>query len=136
LDSDAAGTQQDIFIRVNGVSTSVYSYHQIRGEGTSVYAIGGASQTYAYSYDTVTGNAAGANTLGAIILDIHDYGNTSKNKTLRLFGGFDNNGSGQIVLNSNLFNSTNALSSISFTSGGSGNWTTQTQLALYGVKGA
>lgn len=135
-DSDAAGTQQDLFIRLNGVTSASYTYHQLKGGGASVSATGGASQTYAYNFDAVTGNSAAAATVAGIILDIHDYASTTKNKTLRLFGGFDNNGSGFVVINSNLFANTSAISSISLISGGGGNWTTQTQFALYGIKGA
>lgn len=135
-DSSGAGTQQDLLIRINGVTSSSYTYHQLRGSGVSVSATSGASQTYAYNFDAVTGNSVAAATVAGIILDIHDYANTTRNKTLRLFGGFDNNGSGQIVLNSNLFINTSAISSISLISGGGGFWETNTQFALYGIKGA
>jgi hypothetical protein len=135
-DSSGAGTQQDLLIRINGVTSSSYSDHSLKGNGSSVSATGNASQTYAYNFDVVTGNSVTANTLGVFILDLHDYASTSKTKTLRLLGGFDNNGSGYIVLNSNLFNSTSAISSISLIAGGGGFWETNTQIALYGIKGA
>jgi hypothetical protein len=135
-DSSGAGTQQDLFITLNGVTSASYTWHQMRATGTGVSPSGGVSLTNASVYDAVTGNSALANVTAAIILDIHDYASTTKNKTLRLFGGFDNNGSGQLVLHSNLLINTSAISSISLISGGGANWETTTQFALYGIKGA
>ena len=135
-DSSGAGTQQDLLIRLNGVTASSYSNHSLRGNGTSVTIDGNASQTYAYFFDVITGNSVTANTLGASILDIYDYASTSKSKVIRFFGGFDSNGSGFISLASSLFNNTSAITSISLIAGGGGNWETNTRFALYGIKGA
>lgn len=135
-DSSGAGTQQDLLVRINGVTSSSYSNHSVRGNGSTVSVDGNASQTYAYFFDVITGNSVGASTLGAFILDLHDYASTSNTKTLRLLGGFDNNGSGYAALSSCLFNNTAAVSSISLIAGGGGNWETNTQFALYGIKGA
>ena len=66
------------------------------------------------------------------MIDILDYSNTNKYKTARVLGGMDFNGSGSASLQSGLWMSTSAVTSITCISAGN-NWTTGTQIALYGV---
>jgi hypothetical protein len=73
--------------------------------------------------------------MGVGIIDIHDYANTSKNTTSRHFLGVDNNGVGRIFMSSGMWPSTAAVNSVSIISE-AGNWTTASQFALYGIKGA
>lgn len=121
-----------LYVRVNGLSTSVYAYHTLSGSGTATFATGYATQTEMffanYTYPTsVYGQA--------LILDVHDYANTSRNKTFRCFTGNDQNGAGAVDLISGLFNSTAAITSLSFTLVGGGNFDTSSTFALYGMKG-
>jgi hypothetical protein len=81
-----------------------------------------------------TANIASANTMAVMIVDVADYASTTKNKTLRIFSSHDQNGSGEVWLNSGLFNSTAAITSIQINAQG-GNWTTASQFSLYGIKG-
>ena len=69
------------------------------------------------------------------VIDFLDYTNTNKYKTARSLNGRDQNGSGYIALVSYLYDTTSAISSITFTVT-SGNFATTTQFALYGIKGA
>ena len=71
----------------------------------------------------------------AHIIDILDYTNTNKYKTVRNLGGFDTNSAqyGYISLGSVSWRNTNAITSISFTLDGN-NFTQYTQFALYGIK--
>ena len=76
------------------------------------------------------------NVFGAFVLDLLDYANTSKYKTIRELGGCDNNGDGDIFFNSGLWQSTSAVTSLTFTVGGGTLFSQYTQYALYGIKGA
>lgn len=122
---------------MNGNSGSVYSYHILKGDGATTTAFGGATQTkISYvSYYPFDGKG-GVNTMGVVIIDIHDYASTTKNKTVRSFSGWDGNGEGQVMLSSGLFQNTGAITSLTFTNDGAYNWKTTTQFALYGIKGA
>jgi hypothetical protein len=83
-----------------------------------------------------TGTSAGS-TFGAGVIDILDYANTTKNKTIKSLTGADMNGSGNIFLSSQLINSTTAISSITFeTLDGGTNLQQYSSFALYGIRGA
>ena len=129
-----SATASFIGIEMNSDTGSNYSYHILQGDGSS--AVGGSlsSQTKTYARDFTAANA-GANTFGAIIIDVLDYANTNKYKTIRNLGGTDNNGNGTINLTSGLWMSTSAITSIKFTPE-SGNFAQYSQFALYGIKGA
>jgi hypothetical protein len=125
-------------IRLNNDSGSNYAYHALYGNATTVTAQGLATQPEgAIYYNSVLSGASVTNMVGAFILDLHDYASTSRYKTIRSFSGGDLNGNGTsyVGLTSSLWQSTSAVNSISIISLG-GNWTTQTQFALYGIKGA
>lgn len=129
--------ESDIIIRFNGDTGSNYAYHYLRGNGTSVIAAGFATQTLGAVMDILTSsNATIANIQGVGIIDIHNYASTTQNKTMRAFSGADLNGSGGIALSSSLWASTSAITSISLISANASNFTTTTQFALYGIKGA
>jgi hypothetical protein len=113
-------------LRFNGdTTTSNYRYHVIYGNGASALATTGASAAY-FPADMST-------QFGGSILDILDYANTSKNKTTRSLSGWDNNGSGNISLSSNLWMSTAAINQITITAA-VGTFTEFSQFTLYGVK--
>ena len=82
-----------------------------------------------------TSSSSLADSYGVNVIDILDYANTNKYKTLRVLTGIDVNGSGGYVqLSSGLWQSSSAITSITLTN--STNYTTATQFALYGIKGA
>jgi hypothetical protein len=74
-----------------------------------------------------------SNTYGVFIIDILDYANTNKYKTVRTLGGYDANGSGVVSLRSNSWRNTSAITSVKFYTGGT---TSDSRFALYGIKGA
>jgi len=125
-------------ITANSDTGSNYAWHNLEGNGSSVSASGGASDTRILSTRFAASSVA-SNTLGAIVIDVLDYGSTTKYKTFRLFGGVDDNNTApatKIQVRSGLWLSTSAINSISFTTIGGDSWTTQTTLALYGIKEA
>ena len=121
-----------LYIRINSDTGSNYASHTLNGTGTSAVASGSASQTYIYTnYENAT-DAYYAD----LIIDIHDYASTTRNKTVRFFTGVDKNGTGSsITLGSGLWMSTSAITSVSLIAD-TGSFNTATTFALYGIKGA
>jgi hypothetical protein len=118
----------DGYITLNG-STSASRRHWVSGDGS---AAGASSDALGYVVPTA-GSSDAANIMGVGVIDILDYANTNKNKVTRTLGGIDKNGSGYVILYSGLWITTSAISSFSITAA-SGNWTTATTFALYGIK--
>jgi hypothetical protein len=123
-------------IRLNGDTGSNYASHDIIGNGSTVTASGNSSVGNMSKIGaTMSSNASLANMMGVGILDILDYASTTKNKTIRCFAGGDTNSStGQVFLQSGLWNNTSAVTSITFLVSLTG-YATTTQFALYGIKG-
>lgn len=130
---DYSAEASQAYLYFNGVRNGLYALHILSGNGSSASAsaASGLSETY---IRLGTGPTATANNFGAGVTSILDYTNTSKNKTMRTLGGYDNNGSGQINLTSGLIPVTAALSSFVITPQ-DGNFAEYSQFALYGIKG-
>lgn len=122
-------------LRFNGDSGSNYADHYLFGQGANP-AVAGAdtTQTSINLYGSLV-TSTGSDIYAAHIVDILDYTSTNKNKTVRAIGGQDSNGSGIAILSSGLWmNSSTAISSLTITAN-TGNFTTASQFALYGIKG-
>lgn len=124
-------------LQFNSDSGTNYAQHFLRGNGTAVAAGGAASNNkISYvAYFPYLGKGT-ASTMGVVIIDILDYVSTTKYKTIRNMGGYDNNGDGFITVSSGLWLNTNAVTSISLIGDSSYNWQTTTTFALYGIKEA
>jgi hypothetical protein len=134
-----AGTSVDnaTFIRLNNTTTNSYTWHNFRGDGSSLTVQGNAfggtgGNGYINAITAAGGNTAGI--MGVGIIDILDYTNTSKLKTFTTFTGTEQNGSGSIALGSGIFNSTAAISRIDIV-GSQASFTTTSVFSLYGLKG-
>jgi len=124
-----------IYLTVNGDSSTNYSTHDIEANGASV-AAGAETSGTRVNYGVVTSANDGANMYGVGILDILDYQNVNKNKTFRWLSGFDTNGAGLLrFISGAWYNPSTAINRIDLNAT-SGNWTTASQFALYGIKGA
>lgn len=119
-------TGNNLYMTLNGSTNSTY-YHYLFGDGSSATA--GASSTNLIS---VQWGGNGPAYYG-MILDILDYGSTSKNKTIRTLGGIDNNGSGGVYFSSNLYSTTSAVSSLRIGCFAE-DLKQYSQFALYGIK--
>ena len=131
---DATTTGNYIYMTINGVGGTSYAYHRMSGDGASPTAGALASTGSAVLTQFLPNSSSTANVFGSGIIDILDYTNTNKNKTIRSFGGADINGSGSVGLWSSLFVNTSAITSITVGLA-SGSGATGTQFALYGIKG-
>lgn len=134
--STASASEDAITLRFNSDSSSSYAYHFLFGNGSSASSsAAGVSDNRLYPW-AVPGSSFLSNSFGATIIDILDYSNTNKFKTTRTLSGYDDNSTGgRIAFTSGLWQSTNAINAISITAN-SGNWTQNSQFALYAVKGA
>ena len=122
----------DVSMKVNSTVVGLRD-HYIYGSGSTASAgtdTPGANGVY------VSPQGFGGSTNPTVgVIDFLDYTNTNKYKTVRSLNGRDQNGAGYISLVSYLYDTTSAISSITFTTA-SGNFATTTQFALYGIKGA
>lgn len=81
-------------------------------------------------------NIGGMTGVFANIIDIADYTSTNKLKQFKSHLSNDRNGSGQQVFAMGYWTEAGtALNSLTFTMGGSGNFSQHTDIALYGIKG-
>lgn len=117
-------------IRFNSDISSNYARHKLTGDGATASAVAATSATYMASSDYPTATS----TFAAGVIDILDYANTNKYKTMRLLAGYDANGSGLVDFRSNLWMSTNAVTTITITAN-SNSFAQYSSFALYGVKG-
>lgn len=128
----SSGAASSCFTYINGDTTQAnYECHVLYGEG------GGSSGAGSYPNSYLPQFLGGAKTTspGVYILDVLDYANTNKNKTLRALGGYDSNGSGYISLDTLVWLNTSAITSLKF-SPNSNTWSEYAKVALYGIKGA
>jgi len=131
----------DINLRFNSDSGTNYARHYLGGDGGSAYS-GAASTPSNYLHiDGGSGSSAiNASIFGAVIIDILDYANTNKLKTLRALGGADNNGSGRVVLSSGLWFkagtgvTSDAINSITITTDAGSTFNQYSTISLYGVR--
>lgn len=128
-----AVTDSEFAIRLNSDSGSNYSFHYLRGNGSSASASAGSSVTNA-NIGSNPGSSTSASIYAVMVMDILDYADTNKYKTLRTISGYDSNGAGYVYFDSALWRSTSAITSIEF-SPSANNWEQYSSLALYGIKG-
>lgn len=119
-------------IRVGGSSIdtgSNYSWHHLYGDGSSALNNGSGGQSFVYC-----GYSQNSSNPNVSVIDILDYRNVNKNKTMRILAGQDNNGGGEVALwSGSWYNSSTAIQSIRF-SAPSGNFNANSSFALYGVQ--
>jgi hypothetical protein len=108
------------------------AYHTLYGNGISVFSAGASGQ-YNPGLTQMPGTSA-TSTRGVAIIDILDYRNTNKYKTVRSIGGYDANGSGYVALTSVLafgIGSSTALTSVWFYIANS--FAAGSRIDLYGI---
>jgi len=127
--SDSTGSYT--WLNFNSDTSSLYANHYIYGDGASPFAGADINQTRLNLYGSSV-TSSQANTFAVHVIDILDYKNTNKFKTVRALGGQDSNGSGVSFLSSGVWRSTNAITSITITPN-SNNFAINSAFQLYGV---
>jgi hypothetical protein len=124
----------------NSDSGANYADHSLYGDGSSAGAGANTSGTYMTVGTIGTSAVLSSLMFGARVIDVLDYANTSKYKTVRSIGGLDMNGTGSggvgglVDLNSGLWQSSTAVTSITFTPAVGTTFNQYSSFALYGVK--
>jgi hypothetical protein len=124
-----------INITMNSDTGSNYSYHAVYGNGSSAASYGSASQTAMYSGGILAASST-ASCFSPIVIDILDYNNTNKFKTIRILSGSEYNSASfrELGLVSGNYRSTTAVSSLTLTAAVN-NFAQYSSFALYGIKG-
>lgn len=123
------GNTNGLNLNFNGDTSSSAYWHLLYGTGTSA-----AAYTISTAYIQIGGMQSAANTFIAGTVDILDYANTNKNKTIRSLNGWDANGSGTVYFYSGQWINTVATTSLTISSQDGSNFVAGTQFALYGIK--
>lgn len=137
----AKSTRSDILIEGNYINVQFnddtsanYVVHRLRGNGSTVESTASTSNVYS-EFGLIPGSfSSETNMFGSAVVDILDYTNTNKNKTVRSINGFDRNGSGSVALYSSLWLSTAAITKIVVRFDAYGNALAQnSRFDLYGI---
>ncbi len=121
-------------LRMNGDSTNAnYKGHQLYGDGTTAASTNFGSESGIAAFLTV-GSTGTANVFNAVIIDILDYSNTNKYKTIKVLQGNDTNGAGYAIFHSGVWMSTSSINSLTFLDVNGGNYAQNSIFSLYGVK--
>jgi hypothetical protein len=127
---------KDLIIRFNGDTAANYSSHNIRGGNGSATSSGGVANigNPEWAYDLNVGND---DSYWSSVIDILDYGNTSKAKTVRMFYGNSSSSGSSVWFQSLLWTGTDAINAINITTNGTPTNTLfqHSHFALYGIKG-
>ncbi len=132
--NDRANTLDGLYMRFNSDSGTNYSDHFLRGSGSAVDANADVSSAYMLM-GTVAASSATASVFSGGIIDVLDYADVNKYKTVRNLLGYDANGSGYVGLFSGNWRSTSAVTSITLGSTNGSGFLQNSQFALYGIKG-
>ena len=119
----------NFYAQFNSDTASNYSWHQLTGDGASAGAAAGTSTTFMFVGNV---NSPSASYTAVSVIDILDYKDTNKYKTVRTLHGSDANGSGLVALRSGNWRSTSAVTSIKLTPS-AGTFKQYSHFALYGV---
>jgi hypothetical protein len=129
-------TGDNMFIRFNGDSSSgLYSRHQLFGFGDAIPTSAAATSQNEIFIGSIP--SSNVNYLyGISVLDINDYANTNKAKTTKTFTGYDANGSGAVALMGGAWYNTSAINRITIFPQSGTAFTRNSNITLYGIKGA
>lgn len=118
-------------VRLNALQGQNYAEHRLVGNGTSVSSTG-VGQQDKIQQSIIPGNSGILDSFGAMVIDVLDFSNTNKNKTVRTLMGalYENT---EVGLISGVVLTTNAITSITVGSN-EGGYATRSRFSLYGVK--
>jgi hypothetical protein len=136
LATQTGGSFYNTLMRLNSDTGANYTWHGVRGTGSSAVAYGATGQSYIDIEETMPDSTITANVFSGAIVDIHNYTSSTQNKTVRAFHGTDANGTGRVWFSSSVWLNTNAINSITLYTNATGNFANGTQFSLYGIKGA
>ena len=127
------GINGDLLVRFNSDSGSNYADGYLYGVDTTGISVDYETNVGRMYFGNGTGSTATANAFGSFVIDILDFKDTNKYKSVRTLVGNMQSNYGQAFLTSGIWLSTNAITSLTFTSN-NGNFAQYSKFALYGIK--
>ena len=126
--------QIGINMQLNSDTGSNYSRHGIFGDGATAGATSPGTSVTSFQVGQSASSVNNPSNLsfGAGIIDLLDYADVNKFKTVRSLTGSDINGAGTMMFFSGNWRNTTAISTITLTE--TSNFAQNSQFALYGVK--
>jgi hypothetical protein len=124
----------NVTVRLNGDTGANYAIHRLRGNGSTVVALGLGSTTAMSLFASSALNDT-ANAFGVAILDIADAYSTTKNKTIRSLQACRVATDPAIELRSGFWNNTSSMTSVTMTPETTGSFVSGSRFSLYGIKG-
>jgi hypothetical protein len=132
----AGGVKRNLTMRFNSDTGQNYATHYLQGNGTSATAAADINSVEIYVGWSAASDGA-ASIFASNVIDILDYSNTNKFKTVRTLCGYENNlTNGSADLRSGLWRSTSAITSIVFDIESNFDFAQYSHFALYGIKRA
>jgi hypothetical protein len=132
--TDNAAATNTASVTFNSDTAANYSSHKFGSVNASTVSSGLASQSNMALY-TLPGNTLTTGAFSASVLEIVDYADTNKYKTVRLMTGFSTLTPNEVSLHSGSWRSTSAVTSLTITAG-TGSFLTASRFSLYGIRGA
>jgi hypothetical protein len=132
-----ANTGLGLYMRINNNTGSNYSRHWLRGNGSAASTANSVS-TNLINLGGIPGSSSPASIFGVGIIDILDYTNTNKYKTVRAIQGTNQNTTADdniFLVSGVMFANTDAVTRVDVIADGAG-FVQYSQFALYGIKGA
>jgi len=134
----ARGTSANVFItqgfRINSDTGANYANHRLVSTGGVMYSQASTSDTQGYIGATAAASSPNANIYSGNVIDILDYSNTNKYKTIRLLSGVNDGTNEEFQMRSAVWMNTAAITSVNLFLA-SGSFNTNSSFALYGIKG-
>jgi hypothetical protein len=126
--STAAGS--NVGIQFNNDTGGNYRVHYLGGDGSSNFSGDFGASQIAGNVGWTAGSSNTANAFGVSVVDILDYTNTNKYKTLKSLNGIDGNGTGLTGLWSSVWFNTAAITQINIGAA----FVQYTRADLYGIQ--
>ena len=127
-------TSDDSVMQFNGDATSAYSWHELRGNGSTAGVSGTASLTNWTYIGRTPPASTGANYFGVVIADVMDYTRSDRNKLTYSIEGVDLGSSGVVGQMSGIYSSDAPITRLTISLQG-GFWSPYSHCGLYGLKG-
>lgn len=130
--NDRAVTDGTLRLTINGLSTSIYSWTYLQGNGSAASSAR-SSATTSLSDIPLEGSSATSNTFSSVEIYIPSY-TASQNKPVGIFGASETNATAiEIKANAGLIASTAAVSSIELSNTSTFQFVTGSSFYLYGL---
>jgi hypothetical protein len=128
--TDRGASNDQLSTVFNNDTSASYSYHELQGAGSTPYSTASTGLSAVVFREIETTTAGYANSFNAIVADILDFSDTSKNTTVKAFSGTA--GRIRIMLSSYGYFKTDAITEIDLDP--LGNFVSGCRFSLYGLK--